>query len=134
MGLNYKTEQEMFWASEFGDNYVDRNKNERYIAHRTALFSKIFARTRGIKNIIEFGANIGQNLLAIRNLLPDCSFTALEINENAVRHLQSIEHTQILAGSILDFDCSGLGKHDLSLSSPLAKVFTRFDSVETIHL
>ena len=62
MGLNYKTEQEMFWASEFGDNYVDRNKNERYIAHRTALFSKIFARTRGIKNIIEFGANIGTDI------------------------------------------------------------------------
>ena len=23
--MNYKTEQESFWAGQFGDNYIDRN-------------------------------------------------------------------------------------------------------------
>lgn len=41
----YKTEQEAFWAGEFGDAYVARNEGAQWIANNLALFSRILART-----------------------------------------------------------------------------------------
>ena len=58
----FKTDQEQFWAEEFGDDYIDRNQKQKTIAANTNLFSKVFSRTRGVESIIEFGANIGLNL------------------------------------------------------------------------
>lgn len=39
--MNFQTEQEKFWATEFGNEYLDRNKGEPLIASNIALFSKI---------------------------------------------------------------------------------------------
>ena len=113
----FETEQEAFWAGEFGDEYVDRNKDPRRVARRTALFAKILSRTRQVSEILELGANIGQNLLAIRNLLPDAAFGAIEINEKAVKTLQRIERVKVFRGSILDFTPADLGQYDLTLTS-----------------
>lgn len=44
--MNFKTEQENFWAGDFGNEYVDRNKNPENIAGRTAVFSKIIDRKK----------------------------------------------------------------------------------------
>lgn len=38
----YKTEQEQFWAGEFGNAYVDRNNTYSIVASNIALFSEIF--------------------------------------------------------------------------------------------
>ena len=67
----YKTEQELFWATEFGDEYSSRNIGNGWIASNTALFSKVFSRTTNVKSLIEFGSNIGLNLKAVKNLMPD---------------------------------------------------------------
>ena len=45
--MNYKTEQEPFWAGEFGDRYIDRNTIKEMLPARLALFSRILARTHG---------------------------------------------------------------------------------------
>jgi spore coat polysaccharide biosynthesis protein SpsF len=42
---NFRTEQERFWAGEFGDNYISRNDGAHIIASNIALFSKILERT-----------------------------------------------------------------------------------------
>lgn len=99
----YKTEQEQFWASDFGDEYISRNQDKQLIASNTALFSSILQKTRGIKSIIEFGSNIGNNLHAIRTLLPYADLSAIEINASAVEHLKKIESLTIYHQSILDF-------------------------------
>ena len=64
--MNYKTNQEEFWAGDFGDNYIDRNRSEAYLAANTALFSEVFKSTNSVSSVIEFGANVGLSLQAIR--------------------------------------------------------------------
>lgn len=100
----YKTEQEDFWAGSFGDEYVERNQGKQLIASNTALFTKILSRTINVHSVIEFGANIGMNLAAIRHLLPDASLAALEINTNAAAKLRETGHITVYNQSILDFD------------------------------
>ena len=117
METRYKTEQEAFWAGEFGDDYVDRNRDQQGIASRTAIFSKIFATTRGINSVLEIGANIGINLHAIRNLIPNSSLTAVEINDKAAEQLAKIERTTVKHGSILDFSPEDLLEHDLTFTT-----------------
>lgn len=99
-----KTEQESFWAGEFGNAYVERNQGEKLIAANIRLFANILSRTRQINSVIEFGANIGLNLRAIRSLLPYSKTSAIEINDKAVSLLRNLPETEIFHQSILDFE------------------------------
>ncbi len=99
----YKTEQEKFWAGQFGDEYVDRNIGSGIVASNTAWFARIMARTDGVKSLIEFGANIGLNLVAIRQLYPDIELSAVEINDKAVARLTALGYVKTYPMSILDF-------------------------------
>jgi tRNA1(Val) A37 N6-methylase TrmN6 len=99
--MSCTTEQENFWVGNFGNEYVDRNSSANLVSSNTYLFSKILARTVRIKSVIEFGANIGLNLLVMRSLMPDSRLSAIEINEKAVATLKKIEGTTIYPESIL---------------------------------
>lgn len=100
---DYKTEQEAFWAGAFGAEYTVRNTGANWIASNTALFAKILARTDSVRSVIEFGANIGMNLQAIRPLRPEAELSAIEINPQAVQELKKLGEVKIYAQSILDF-------------------------------
>ena len=76
----FATDQEGFWAGEFGDEYINRNKTDSLLASNINFFSKSLARTDQIKSCIEFGANIGMNLRAIKMLYPKIHLNAIEIN------------------------------------------------------
>lgn len=99
----YKTEQEHFWAGEFGNEYVQRNKDQEIIAANTSLFSKIIAKAPHINSVIEFGSNIGLNLKAIKQLLPNVHLCAIEINQLAVEQLHATGNITVYHQSILDF-------------------------------
>lgn len=99
--MTYATEQEKFWAGSFGDEYVDRNSSANLVSSNTSLFSKILSRTVDVDSVIEFGANIGLNLLAIRNLMPHVTLSAIEINEKAVAALREIQGVSVYPESIL---------------------------------
>ena len=116
MKVKYKTEQEEFWASNFGDEYVGRNNNSRNIARKTALFAKMLAKTHGVSRVLELGANIGQNILAIQNLIPEAIFSAAEINDKAADLLEKIPNTKVIRGSILHLVPADLGQHDLTMT------------------
>jgi spore coat polysaccharide biosynthesis protein SpsF len=103
MNENYKTAQEAFWAGEFGDAYADRNQGEHWIAANLAFFSKVLTRTSGIGSVIEFGANIGLNLMALKQLLPDAALSAIEINQKAINALNQLGFVQVYPQSILDY-------------------------------
>lgn len=109
----FKTEQEAFWAGEFGDDYVARNRGAQWIANNLALFTRILNRTERINSVIEFGANIGLNLQALRLLLPEAKLSAVEINEKAVTELHKLPGVQIHHQSILDY--VGNAQHDFVL-------------------
>lgn len=104
--MNYKTEQEKFWGGVFGDDYIDRNNSKECIASNVALFSEILKRTNNVESVIEFGSNIGQNLKAIKILLPEIKCAAIEINHKAVKILQEdpffTEKVDIFEESILE--------------------------------
>ena len=99
----FKTGQEKFWAGEFGDNYIQRNRNAKIVPGNINMFSKILDNTRGVNSVIEFGANIGLNLIAIKTLLPNVKLSAIEINKKAVDNLKKIQGIKIYHKSILEF-------------------------------
>ena len=39
----YVTEQENFWAGEFGNAYIKRNEDDKILAGKTAFFAKILS-------------------------------------------------------------------------------------------
>jgi pseudaminic acid biosynthesis-associated methylase len=100
---NYTTEQENFWAGSFGDQYIDRNRNNYLIANNITLFSKILANTSKVSSVLEVGANIGLNLHAIKSLLPEAKLAAIEINQQAVKELSVLDDIKVFHQSILDF-------------------------------
>jgi pseudaminic acid biosynthesis-associated methylase len=100
----YTTEQEAFWAGEFGNGYVQRNVGDAWVAANLALFSQALRTTPALTSCIEFGANIGLNLRALKLLCPQMDLHAVEINADAVRELsQVITPANITHGSMLEF-------------------------------
>ena len=73
-----------------------------------ALFARIFSRCQKIHSVIEFGANVGTNLNAIRHLMPEIQMAAIEINEKAVRELNKFEGLKVYAMSVLDFSADSM--------------------------
>ena len=101
--MSYKTEQERFWAGDFGNSYISRNSSKSYLASNIALFASILKSTNNVSSVIEFGANIGLSLRAIKSLIPDVSLSAIEINKNAVSDLEDIGNIDVYNMSVLDF-------------------------------
>ncbi len=101
--VDFGTEQEQFWAGEFGDDYSDRNIGADWIAANTALFAKVLDRTRGVKSVIEYGPNIGLNLRALHTLIAGASLTGVEINAHAAEALRKWGHCDVREQSILEF-------------------------------
>lgn len=105
--MTFKTEQETFWAGEFGTEYIQRNQGDALLASNLAFFSKALHQAHGIKNCIEFGANIGMNLKAIKLLHPGIDVHGIEINADAAQELGNvIPAKQVHNESILDFSPS----------------------------
>lgn len=98
------TEQESFWAGEFGDSYCDRNAGEFHVANNRALFAQILRNIPDVKSVIEFGANVGLNLQAIHSLLPTAALTGVEINAKAVTKLEQLGFVEAVQGSFLEFE------------------------------
>lgn len=102
--MSYKTEQETFWAGEFGSDYITRNDSTELLASNLAFFSKALSKAHQISTCIEFGANIGMNLKALQLLNPKQEQYAIEINMQAVSELgKVIPSDNIYQASILEF-------------------------------
>ena len=109
--MKYKTEQERFWAEEFGDEYCKRNTS--IIKSNINFFSKVFNRVEEVNSVIEFGANIGMNLQAL-NAISNLELSAVEINKTAVEELEKLEFIQeIYNESLLNIELSK--KFDMTL-------------------
>ena len=103
--MTYKTEQENFWAGNFGDDYIDRNKSKELFAANLNFFTKALRSAEKINSVVEFGANIGMNLRALKMLYPDQQQSGVEINQIAADQLKEfIGDDSVFVGSILDFE------------------------------
>lgn len=117
MSNAFETEQEVFWSGEFGNDYIRRNNAAESVSTKTALFSKILANTKNVSTVLEVGSNIGLNLIAIKNLIPSCTCSAIEINPIAVQQLKTIPNVKVFEGSALQFTNKQLGKYDFTFTA-----------------
>jgi pseudaminic acid biosynthesis-associated methylase len=101
-----RTPQERLWAGEFGNDYIIRNRDGALLDNNRALFDKILSRTQGVTSAIEFGANIGNNLRVLRELLPESELHSVEINATAAAEIQAWGGATVEVASLLDFEPS----------------------------
>ena len=100
----FKTEQENFWAGEFGDKYIGRNDSLELLASNLNFFSKSLNQAGKISSCLEFGANIGMNFKALKLLYPKMKFRGVEINEVAAKKLSKlIGDKNVFQGSIFNY-------------------------------
>jgi spore coat polysaccharide biosynthesis protein SpsF len=86
----FGTEQEAFWAGQFGNDYVTRNEvSPEILAGNLFSFARMLERAQPSPgSLIELGANIGLNLRALKLLVPHAHQAAVEINASAVERLR----------------------------------------------
>jgi spore coat polysaccharide biosynthesis protein SpsF len=112
--MKFKTEHEEFWAGKFGDEYISRNKSQEYLASNLNFFSKAFNQLGRPNSLIEFGANVGMNLRAIKLLFPNIELSGVEINKTASEELANfLGKENVFNGSIFDYQSTD--KFDVSL-------------------
>lgn len=103
--MAYKTEQEAFWAGEFGTGYIERNQGKALLAANLSFFSKVFKQVGKPDSILEFGANIGMNLKALKLLFPEVNLSGIEINKEAADELAKVIPLEdVFNGSILEYN------------------------------
>ena len=101
----YSTEQEGFWAGQFGNDYIQRNQGDALLAANIKFYSLALRSARKPSSCIEFGANVGMNLRALSLLYPELEMHGIEINENAARELAEVVPVDnVHHVSILDFE------------------------------
>jgi spore coat polysaccharide biosynthesis protein SpsF len=101
---SFTTDQEAFWAGEFGDDYIHRNQGDELLASNLNFFVNALKNASDLNSCIEFGANIGMNLRALKLLYPKQSQSAIEINDQAAAELRKfVKPDDVFNTSILDF-------------------------------
>lgn len=111
----FKTEQEAFWAGEFGNQYIERNSGRNFLDIAINQFTHALAKTQGINSIIELGSNVGNNMDALHKLYPAVDLHAVELNQTAAGILQKKNICTVYNQSILDFNAPR--QFDLSFTS-----------------
>jgi spore coat polysaccharide biosynthesis protein SpsF len=102
--MQYSTEQEAFWAGTFGDEYIQRNQSQEYLAANLNFFSRALKQAGKPSSILEFGANIGMNLRAIKLLFPNIEASGIELNETAASQLSDfLGAHNVFNGSIFEY-------------------------------
>lgn len=99
----YKSEQEAFWAGDFGNQYIQRNMDESLLAGRLNLMGKVLNHTTRLSSALEIGPNIGLNLKALEMLVPGIHLTGVEINTEASERLKHNVGCRVVNSSIVDF-------------------------------
>lgn len=102
--MTFKTEQEAFWAGDFGTEYIGRNESSALLASNLNFFSRALRGAGAVGSCVEFGANIGMNLRALKLLYPEIALRGIEINPQAAKILgELIGPSQVYCGSIFDY-------------------------------
>ena len=100
----YSTQQENFWAGEFGNEYVSRSQGKEILNSNIDFFKRSLKKTNNVKTCIEFGSNVGMNLRALKEISPENELHAIEINKKAINYLKEVIPVEnIINDSILNF-------------------------------
>ena len=101
-------EQDDFWRGPFGNEYVERNafNLDKILPAVVAKFTEALKSCGEIREILEFGSNIGNNLIALSLLLPKVKdISAIEINEKAAKQCEkNVKLKHMYCKSIHEFE------------------------------
>ncbi len=94
-----------FWKGRFGDDYSERNTDDRgRMAQRLAFWAKVLGRIQdktALGKILEVGCNIGLNIECLK-MLVDAEYFAVEPNDKARATVQrngTLDAAHVLDGS-----------------------------------
>ena len=110
------TSQEKFWKGSFGSEYIGRHSTSKWILNNKFFFKNCFKKIKlnKIKSMIEFGSNVGLNLMALNKVLKLKKIKAIEINKIAYENLKKLNYVDAINTSALDYKKKD--KYDLVLS------------------
>jgi len=101
----HETEQENFWAGDFGNQYISRNEGDLLLASNLNFLNSCLKRAGKVNSCREFGANIGMNLKALKLLYPGIELKGIELNSDASKELKKlIGDKNVFHGSIFEAD------------------------------
>jgi len=83
------SEQECFWAGEFGNDYTARNCGDKIVENNIDFFSNALTKCGEIKSILEIGCNNGMNLMALEYIMPFATKTGIDVNAQALYDLSN---------------------------------------------
>jgi len=102
--MSYKTEQEAFWAGQFGDEYRERCAlKPELVAARTACMARMLRKAAPVGSALEIGCNIGLNLVALKNVSPATQLSAIEINAESAKQANALGIAKVETASVLDY-------------------------------
>lgn len=90
--MKFKTEQENFWAGDFGREYIRRNRGEDLVDLNIALFKRILFSTKNVASLVELGCNIGLNLQALKKINKKFELCGYEINSDAAENARNLKY------------------------------------------
>lgn len=76
---------ERLWADEFGDDYVQRNREAG--EGREAFWRELLAEHQ-VGSVLEIGCNVGANLRWIEGIVPSRAVWGIDINESALQTIR----------------------------------------------
>jgi len=129
--MEYKTEQEIFWATDFGNQYLGRNEGEALIASNIALFSKILRTAPLVRSVAELGCNMGLNLMALNRINKNFDIQGYEINELAAKVASDQEIASIVNTTITE-PLASERKFDLTFTK-LVLIHINPEKLETVY-
>ena len=94
--------QEALWSGEFGKAYTIR-QSHNLLATRVFFRRALREANLTNPNILEFGAGVGHNLLALKRIYEGSWLSGVEINEEAFNELQVVA-TESTLSSIFEFE------------------------------
>lgn len=100
--MDYQTEQESFWAGDFGNEYISRNRSNGLLHSKVAMWSQMLRSANRVSSIKELGCNIGLNLKALNHLRPQYQLSGVEINQVAATEAQHLGIASINCGTITE--------------------------------
>lgn len=102
--MPFTTDQEAFWAGAFGTEYIRRNDSSQVLASNLKFFAHALRSAGHLGSCLEFGANIGMNLRALKLLYPQLVQKGIEINADVAKQLiELLGASQVFHGSIFDY-------------------------------
>lgn len=100
--MNYQTEQEAFWAGDFGNEYIFRNRSDGLLYSKVAMWSRMLRSANRVSSIKELGCNVGLNLKALHHLRPEYELSGIEINQSAVAEANALGVASVTCGTITE--------------------------------